>query len=148
MATLKWQQVNFKEKMIMIRTRDDFVAKTISSERDIPISDYLYKVLIHIPENKRNEYVFPSTKGDKLSERTLLTVCKKIAEACEIDKSATLHKFRHTWSSLLSQLGIAYEVREFLLGHKPHGSLTGHYTKLDAKKYHAVVSLLDKYLED
>ena len=133
---------------MLFRSTDTFTTKTASGERDIPISDKLNKMLLHAKDNSSSEYVFPSKLGKKLSERTLLTVCKRVAKNAKISKTATLHKFRHTFSSLLSQLGIAYEVREYLLGHKPLGSLTAHYTKFDPAKLHAVVSLLDKLVED
>ncbi len=34
-----------------------------------------------------------------------------------------------------------------LLGHKPSGSLTGHYTKLNPSNYHGIVTLLDKNIK-
>ena len=148
MSSLKWERVDLKEKMIRLRTTDTFTTKTASGERDIPVSDKLYKILLHAKDNSASEYVFPSKPGKKLSERTLLTVCKRVATKAKISKTATLHKFRHTFSSLLSQFGIAYEVREYLLGHKPLGSLTAHYTKFDPAKLHSTVSILDQFVED
>ncbi|MHB1688084.1 MAG: tyrosine-type recombinase/integrase [Ignavibacteriaceae bacterium] len=147
LANLTWEGLDFVNRMIMVRSIGEFTTKTPTSERDIPMSDMLYSILEGSAGNSNSGYVFPSKSGSKLSERTLLTVCKRTANRAGIKKTATLHKFRHTFTSLLSQMGVAYEVREYLLGHKPTGSLTGHYTKLNPKKYHSIVGLLDKVLE-
>ena len=147
LANLKWQFVDLKEKMIKIRSNGDFRTKTPTSERDIPISDLLFKELTQIQSKNNDDYVFHSRQGAKLRERRTLEICKKVADAAGITKTANIHKFRHTFSSLLSQYGVAYEVRELLLGHKPSGSLTGHYSKLNARNYHEVVSLIDKNIK-
>ena len=144
LAHLTYEYLDLAKRMIMVRSREDFRTKTTTSERDIPMSDMLYAILNRSVSDNISEYVFPSKKGSKLSERTLLSECKRTAKKAGIKKTATLHKFRHTFSSLLSQKGVAYEVREYLLGHKPTGSLTGHYTKLNPNNYHGVVSLLEK----
>jgi integrase/recombinase XerD len=143
LANLTYSYLDMKKRLIQVRSHDGFRTKTATSERDIPISDFLFETLNETVPGKPSDYVFHSKSGRKLSERTLLAVCKRVAKNAGITKVATLHKFRHTFSSLLSQMGIAYEVREYLLGHKPTGSLTGHYTKLTPYKYHHVVSLLD-----
>ena len=148
LANLKWDRVDSNDRMIRLRSTDNFSTKTPSGERDIPISDKLHKILLYAGKQATSEYVFASISGNKLSERTLLAVCKRIAVKAVISKTATLHKFRHTFSSLLSQFGIAYEVREYLLGHKPLGSLTAHYTKFDPAKLHKTVSILDQFVED
>ena len=147
LANLTWDRIDFDNRMLMIRTTETFITKTSAAERNIPISNMLYLQLKDKFHTRQSEFVFPSKQNKKLSERTLLTVCKRYAVAAGINKDATLHKFRHTFSSLLSQYGIAYEVREYLLGHKPKGSLTAHYTKLDPNKFHYVVNILDKIPE-
>lgn len=144
MANLKWKNVDLDERIIEVRSQDGFRTKTSSSERDIPISDLLIQELMKLQPQSKDEFVFKSRQGAKLRERRTLEICKSIAAEAGISKTAHLHKFRHTFSSLLSQYGVAYEVREHLLGHKPSGSLTGHYTKLNSKNFHGIVSLLEK----
>jgi integrase/recombinase XerD len=147
LAHITYEYLDLEKRMIMVRSREDFRTKTTTSERDIPISDMLLSVLKESLHENTSEYVFPSKKGGKLSERTLLAECKRTAKKAGIKKTATLHKFRHTFSSLLSQLGVTYEIREYLLGHKPTGSLTSHYTKLNPGKFHQVVSILDAIIK-
>lgn len=148
LASLTWEYVDLNSRLLKIRSRENFKTKTPTSERDIPLSDLLFQELNHIQHKNKEDCVFHSRQGTKLRERRTLEICKKVAAEAGISKTANLHKFRHTFSSLLSQYGVAYEVREYLLGHKPTGSLTGHYTKLNSNNYHGVVSLLDKNIKN
>lgn len=146
LANLKWKyNIDFDNKLIKIRSNDGFEVKTRSSERNIPMTNHIYKLLQRIERNKNSEYVFPSIKNSKLSERTLLTCCKRIAKQAGISKVATLHKWRHTFTSMAERVGISYEKREYLMGHAPK-SMTDRYTKVEVKELHSVLSKLDDYI--
>jgi integrase/recombinase XerD len=142
LSNLTWERADWSCKLLKIRSDENFRTKTVSSERDIPMSDKLYELIEGSKENSTSGYVFCSAKKSKLSERTLLTKCKDIAEKAGIKKNATLHKFRHSFNSHLAQLGVDYSIRQYLMGHKPQ-TMTDHYTKIDPRKLHQVVSLLD-----
>ncbi len=142
LSSLRWNRVDFENKIIQIRSDGTFRTKTASSERDLPMSESLSDLLRRLYVKNRNGYVFTSLSGDKLSERTLLTVCKRIAVSAKLNKNATLHKWRHSFNSHLAQAGVDYTIRQYLLGHKPQ-SMTDHYTKIDPMKLHGVVSKLD-----
>ena len=129
MSNLTWERIDFENKIIEIRTNGDFRTKTLSSERNIPISNKLYEVIEKL--EKKSRFVFPSIKGGKMSEKTLISICKNVAEKAKISKNATLHKWRHTFNSHLAQFGVDYSIRQYLMGHKPQ-SMTDHYTKIDA----------------
>ena len=141
-CNLTWKRIDWINKIIQIRSDKSFRTKTKSSERDIPMSDKLFSIVKDLRENSSSEFVFCSIGNGRLSERTLLSVCKAIAEKAGIEKNATLHKFRHSFNSHLAQLGVDYSVRQYLMGHKPQ-TMTDHYTKIDPRKLHQVVSLLD-----
>lgn len=142
-ASLKWSNVDLADKMILIRNHGEFVTKTASSERDIPMSNYLFTMVNQLNTRSISDFVFTSPKGHRLRERRMLERCKEIAKEAGIEKNATLHKFRHTFNSILAQNNVSYEIRQFLLGHKLQG-MTAHYTKLEASKFHSEVNLLDK----
>ncbi|MDZ7762852.1 MAG: tyrosine-type recombinase/integrase [Melioribacteraceae bacterium] len=91
-------------------------------------------------------YIFPSIKGDKMPERTLLKHCKDIAKNAGITKNATLHKWRHTYASMTERLNLSIETRQYLMGHSP-SSMTGHYTKVDVSNLHEKLSELEKHLK-
>ncbi|MGB5895673.1 MAG: tyrosine-type recombinase/integrase [Ignavibacteriaceae bacterium] len=62
-------------------------------------------------------YPFCSPMGKQLKERRMLEACKKVAENAGIESRAYLHKFRHTYATLLIHRGIPIESIKELLGH-------------------------------
>ncbi|MCX6170133.1 MAG: tyrosine-type recombinase/integrase [Ignavibacteriales bacterium] len=142
---LTWERVDWKNKLLQIRSVPGFVTKNASSERDIPMSNVLFQVVKSLKESTSSEYIFVHPKGKKLSEKTMLSACKKIAKKAKIKKNATNHKWRHSFNSHLSQQGVDYSARQYLMGHKPQ-SMTDHYTKVDPKKLHEVISKLDSLI--
>lgn len=141
-ASLKWGRIDWKNKIIQVRSDADFNTKTSSSERDIPISDKLYEILKDLQKSNKSDYVFSPDNSGKFKERKMLSVVKDIAEKAGISKNPTLHKWRHSFNSHLSQQGVDYSIRQYLMGHKPQ-TMTDHYTKVDPKKLHSEVSKLD-----
>ena len=118
LANLTWEDIDFDKRFIYVRSKDNFKTKTHNSERAIPLIDDLYEILIQEFENKKSEkFVFCSPKGKQLSERRTLEVCKKVAEDAGITSRAYLHKFRHTYATLLIQRGAPIESIKELLGH-------------------------------
>jgi site-specific recombinase XerD len=145
LISLKWKRVNFDKRIIEVRTEGSFTTKTQSSERDIPMSNFLFNMLSMM--DRCTEYVFSSETNTKLTERKLLRICKSNAKEAGISKNATLHKWRHSFTSHLEQLGVSESVRGYLMGHKPK-SMTAHYTKIDPTKLHEQVSKLDKLINE
>lgn len=147
LANLKWDtSIDWDRKMFFIRTTDEFTTKTETSERDIPITNLLFKELQDQKDKTSSEYIFPSLKGVKMPERTLLKQCKDIAKKAGITKNATLHKWRHTYASMTERLELSFETRQYLLGHSP-SNMTAHYTKVDVSNLHEKLSELEKHLE-
>jgi integrase len=145
LSNLTWERVDWKNKIIQVRTTADFKTKTDSSERDIPFGNKMLEILRARQKTSASSFVFTDNENNQIRERRLLAICKSIAEKAGISKNATLHKFRHSFNSHLAQLGVDYSVRQYLMGHKPQ-SMTEHYTKIDPKGLHYTVSLLDKLL--
>jgi len=141
-SSLIWKRIDLEKKIIQIRSDASFTTKTVTSERDIPISDKLFNLLSDMNKFRASDYVFTSPSNTKISERTLLSVCKAVASSAGITKNATLHKWRHSFNSHLAQAGVDYTIRQYLLGHKPQ-TMTDHYTKVDPAKLHNQVSKLD-----
>jgi integrase/recombinase XerD len=142
---LTWQRVDWGNKILQIRSDEGFVTKNATSERDIPMSTVLFEIVKSLKESISSEYIFINPTNKKLSEKSLLNVCKAVARVAGITKNATNHKWRHSFNSHLAQLGVDYSVRQYLMGHKPQ-SMTDHYTKVDPKKLHEAVSKLDSLI--
>lgn len=118
LANLTWEDVDFQRRFIFVRSKETFRTKTHNSERAIPLIDDLYNILIEAFKKKPSEtYPFCSPKGKQLLERRMLEICKKVAEQAGITSRAYLHKFRHTYATLLIQRGTPIESIKELLGH-------------------------------
>jgi len=146
-SSLIWQRVNLEKRIIQIRSDENFTTKTISSERDIPISNKLLTILTQLNKNRNTELVFTSPRNTKFREPAMLMYCKEVAKSAKIKKNATLHKWRHSFNSHLAQSGVDYTVRQYLLGHKPQ-TITDHYTKIDPTKLYDQVSKLDHLINN
>jgi integrase len=144
--SLKWEHgIDLANKIIKVRNYEGYETKTTTSERDIPMTDLIYKMLLGMKKNNGKGYVFQSMNGGMVSERTLLSKCKNIAEQAGIKKNATLHKWRHTFSSHVLNTEIQYEEKQYLMGHKPE-SMTDRYTKIDPKSLQKKLTKLDKLI--
>lgn len=118
LANIHWNDVDFERRLITVRRKPDFNPKTSNSERSIPIAQPLYDDLVIAQQDKKsNTFVFASVAGNKIKERTLLEVCKRIARNAGITSRAFLHKFRHTFATHLVRNRVPLERVQKLLGH-------------------------------
>jgi len=118
LSHLTWEDIDFQNRLIIVRSKDNFLTKTFESDRKIPMLKNLYLLLKHIQEqNFSDTYVFCNTKGMLLSERSLLEVCKRISTKAGIGGRSYLHKFRHTFATHLIQRGVSIETIQMFLGH-------------------------------
>jgi len=148
LSNLKWSNVDLKTRRIYVKSEGDFVTKTYNSERCIPIPIDLLKQLRSMRKNKKNnELVFLSPKGQKLLERPLLAKCKSIAKDTGIITRANLHKFRHTYATLLILRGVSIQNIKELLGHASIAQ-TEIYAHNSSDYLHPDVARLDNILKD
>ncbi len=116
-ASLRWEDVDFKKRVLHVHERSDFDVKTPNANRTIPISERLYEELEKLRKEPYSEdFVFATKTGRQIPERTALDKCKKAAKKAGI-KVAKLHKFRHTFASHLVQMGVKIQDVSKLLGH-------------------------------
>ena len=117
-ANLRCNDVNLNDRFLYVRNKEGFTTKTEHSVRQIPMSDELHSIITEQLKNKKdNDYLFTGPSGQKLSERTLLAVCKRVASNAGIKSRAFLHKFRHSYASHLLHSDVPIEAIKELLGH-------------------------------
>lgn len=143
LVNISWDDIDFKNRLIHVRSKDGFNTKTDNSERSIPINGTLMKVLERVVVSPLSEqYPFCSITGCKLSDRRLLEACKEIAVSANIKGRAFLHKFRHTFATHLVKRRVPIEAVQKLLG---HGSIieTMVYAHVRSEELHPDVELLN-----
>ena len=77
----------------------------------------------------KEEYVFVSQRGGKLSVRTTQIVFNQALKKAGIKKQATFHSLRHSFATHLLENGVDVRYVQELLGHK-NISTTQLYTKV------------------
>jgi site-specific recombinase XerD len=114
---LTWNDVDFERKKIKIRYKDDWSPKT--SEREIPISNGLYDLLVRQKECARGKsscYVF-NLKGEKIEPNFLRKKLMTLTVKCGFPDVTKIHSLRHTFASHLIMGGVDLPTVKKLLGH-------------------------------
>ncbi|MDD3732800.1 MAG: site-specific integrase [candidate division Zixibacteria bacterium] len=118
LENLRWSDVDFKRRIILIRGKDDWKPKT--GEREIPINDSLYTVLEDLKANSKttsnDDYVFKAKKSG-YSHNRLRRELIKIGEKVGIEGLTKLHTLRHTFASHLVMGGVDLPTVQKLMGH-------------------------------
>jgi len=144
---LYWECVNFNEKTVTVKrslrrrakTRDDGTKsktelyigkpKNNSSYREIPVDDETMKVLLELENYKINERVFNAETGNILSPSKPRKWLRMIAQKANIEP-INVHGLRHTYASLLVDLGANPKEIQSLLGHSKIETTLKIYTHL------------------
>lgn len=135
---LKWINLNFDNKEIYVKNNTTRVAvfneegqktgyktkdgtpKTESSIDIIPMSDFIYNLLINLP--RTSEYVF-TANGHQIDKKDLQKVFKKIIESLMKENDGfvyrVFHDLRHTNGSILASKGVDIVTIANRLGHLP-----------------------------
>lgn len=141
-TSLKWSSVDLKNKIITVESER---AKSKRS-RDIPINEFLLKLLKDIQKTNKTEYVFLNNNGDPFSSPTgVRTSFQNAIKKSKIGK-LRFHDLRHTAGTRMSEAGVPlYDV----------GKILGHSTPLMTQRYahpteslKAAVKALEKYFHD
>jgi integrase/recombinase XerD len=147
MGSLQWDRsIDIKNKLIKVRSYGDYKTKNATSERDIPMTDTVFGILQEMSQSDNQGFVFKNSAGEVVKERSQLEKCKVVAAEAGITKNATVHMWRHSFSSHVLNTDIQYEEKQYLMGHKPE-SMTDRYTKIDPMSLHKKLTQLDKLIK-
>ena len=146
LANLEWNDIDFQRKLLRVQVKQEFTPKSKSSNRVIPINGILFQIILkRFEQHSDKKFVFTSPKGFKLRERRTLTICKKIALKAGIKSRAFIHKFRHTYATMLILRGVPIQNIKELLGHSSIKE-TERYAHNKADHLFSDVSRLDNLL--
>lgn len=132
-ASLSWKNVDMTGKTLTVldtKNRQDHM---------LPMSDFLYELLVHRWDARKNEFVFPGE-----SERSYLKDCDAHIKKVSEDSGAvfTLHDLRRTFLTVAEQLDIPYYALKRLANHKMTSDVTSGYIISDAERLRGPMQLI------
>lgn len=115
---LKIHDINLKMNTVRIMGKGN-------KERIIPIGDYATKYLeIYINEyrklfikNHQTDFLFLSSRGDKMTRQAFFKIIKKIAQEKNIQTDFSPHTLRHSFATHMIENGADLRSLQELLGH-------------------------------
>ena len=136
-AQLKWTDVDLKAKTLTI------VDTKNRQPHTLPLSDYLFELLVRRQQAAHSEYVFPSTgKGGYIVEPRKQTA--KVTQDSGV--AFTIHDLRRTFITLAESLDIsAYAVKR-LINHKMTNDVTAGYIVSDVERLRKPMQLITNHL--
>lgn len=129
---LKWEYIDFDEKMITIPASEMKTHK----ELKVPLSTQAIDILKSLePLTGKNDYVFVTghDKDKPLSENTTTQALKRLINPTTEKPYGTgymtSHGFRHTASTMLNELGFSPDAIELQLAHVSENKIRATYNK-------------------
>lgn len=132
MCALKWKNIDLDKREIRIRNTLERIysekekktkviidtPKSITSTRNIPITDKIYSILIKLKKLYKPEDFFLTGKPEKFIEpRNYQSTFKKILKESKIRKAYTFHILRHTFATNCIEVGMDIKSLSEVLGH-------------------------------
>jgi integrase len=144
-VTLQWNEVDLDNRVIRLRNKLHIIVNGAgftckhNSERDFPISEDLYKLLVSLNKSS-SDFVFKNRKGQPFFNnlnRDLNSILEKIkseesheGELLNPSLNITIHSFRHAWISHAIENGLSIQAVSEYCGHRSASftlSVYGHF---------------------
>lgn len=111
--SLKIKDVNLEELTIHIKgAKGNKDRITIFPEKIKP------ELIDSMALKNKNDYVFASERGGKLTDRTAQKIFENAKNSAKIQKDATFHSLRHSFATHLLENGVDVRYVQELLGHQ------------------------------
>ena len=133
---LKKEDINFNEDLIHIR-----LAKG-KKDRFVKIPESLKEDLESYCKLNKDEILFPSNRGGKLTKKTIGKIVENSAKKAGITKDVYPHLLRHSFATHLLENGADLRIIQKLLGHSDIKT-TQIYTQISQASIKNVKSPLD-----
>lgn len=135
-ATLRWDQVDLKDKTLTVLDTKNHESHTL------PLSNYLYELLLSRSEKKTNEYVFPGTgaAGHIIEPRKQMANVTKLSGI-----HFTVHDLRRTFITIAEGLDISAYALKRLMNHKMNGDITAGYIVTDVERLRKPMQQITDY---
>lgn len=136
-ATLRWDQVDLAVKALTVLDTKNHESHTL------PLSNYLYELLLSRSLRKTNDYVFPGTgaAGYIIEPRKQMVHVTKASGV-----HFTVHDLRRTFITITEGLDISAYALKRLMNHKMNGDITAGYIVADVERLRKPMQQITDYL--
>lgn len=135
-ATLRWDQVDLTAKTLTVLDTKNHESHTL------PLSNYLYELLLSRSQRKVNDYVFPGTgaAGYIIEPRKQMANVTKFSGI-----HFTVHDLRRTFITIAEGLDISAYALKRLMNHKMNGDITAGYIVTDVERLRKPMQQITDY---
>lgn len=136
-ATLEWEQVDLVARTFtLVDTKNN-------RSHTLPLSDFLYQLLMIRKQSQTGKYVFPGAgqNGFLVDPRRQID---KVTEKTGIKFG--VHDLRRTFITIAESLDISSYVLKRLLNHKSRNDITADYIIIDVERLRKPMQLITDYL--
>ena len=136
-ATLRWDQIDIAAKTLTVLDTKNHESHTL------PLSNYLYELLLSRSLRKTNDYVFPGTgaAGYIIEPRKQMVHVTKASGV-----HFTVHDLRRTFITIAEGLDISAYALKRLMNHKMNGDITAGYIVADVERLRKPMQQITDYL--
>ena len=113
--SLKWEDVDLRKRVIKIRSDEEFTTKG-RRNREIPVNDFLSRVLQRHPKHITNPHVFCDDEGGPMSDYPIRTALEQARKQAGLPRFR-IHDLRHTFGTTLAANGKDIRTIQELMGH-------------------------------
>ncbi|NQU05048.1 MAG: site-specific integrase [Calditrichaeota bacterium] len=141
LSNLEWSDIDMDNREIRVQVKKHWQPKNGHS-RTIPMSDQVYEIISNRKEHGESDrWVFSRSDGSKYPVNYLWRKLQTILKRLSIQ--GNVHKFRHTFASMLVQQGVDLYRVIALMGHRDV-STTQRYANLRKSALHDAIQCLTK----
>jgi integrase len=135
-ATLRWDQVDLTDKTLTVLDTKNHESHTL------PLSNYLYELLLSRSQRKINDYVFPGTGAAGY-------IIEPRKQMANVTKSSgihfTVHDLRRTFITIAEGLDVSAYALKRLMNHKMNGDITAGYIVTDVERLRKPMQQITDY---
>lgn len=170
---LKWENIDLENRTISIENgyikyydyndrkthqQYDSMTKTISSERQVPINNVVYDILLiqkELQNGQPSDFVFTDRQNrplkyinvhnslDNLIKRINITLQNSEAESTKLFPKVTTHYFRHTFATMCLEKNIHPRIVQQYLGHSSYSTTMNTYSHVSKNTGQSEMSKFD-----
>jgi len=150
MLSLRWEDIDFESKYIHIKRSVTYASsqpelgppKTPKSERNVPMSDELIRILLPLRES--SGYLVTTESGELLSEYECNTLREAVRSYTGIP-ALDARQLRHSYASMLHASGVETRAVGACLGHTKSAT-TDRYIQVDPTRLYDIRNQMTDYV--